>query len=98
MINHIDSKLPSFRSYMAEQRLNSGTSAKTTIDQSAIGGNEQMDVSLNLEQESTADQEARNKKKKEEEMAFSEDEQKKNAVALSDTEIQSKILRMLFAL
>ncbi len=57
----IDTKLPAFKSFMSESKLNNG-GLKTTIDQSAVTGGEQTDVNLNLNSEEDS-QESTNKKK-----------------------------------
>ncbi|MBY0413293.1 MAG: hypothetical protein K2Q18_03975 [Bdellovibrionales bacterium] len=99
MIAPLDSRLPSSKNYMSEHRLGSGTTtaSKTTIDQSAVGGTEDASVTLNLDAESGAEQEARKKKKKQEDEAL-EEEKNRNTIALSDSELKTRNMRLLFAL
>lgn len=91
----IDSKLPGFKSYLSENRLNNG-GIKTTIDQSAVAPSEQNNVNLQLDNETKNSQDSYNKKKKEEQKESKEQtEEKVEQVVLSDNEIKDKNLKLL---
>lgn len=90
----IDNRLPGFRSFMSENKLNNG-GVKTSIDQSAVAAGEQTDVGLNLNSEEEKNRNDKNKKKKKE----NQQSQKKNSESLvlkkSDSEIKATNLKLL---
>jgi hypothetical protein len=90
----IDTKLPSYKSYLGDSAVNSGSTSKTSIDQSAIGNTEQTNVALDLSENTNSEQEKNEKKKKEDELA-EEHQQKKEVVVLSHADNQKRNLKLL---
>ena len=90
----IDSKLPGFKSYLSENRLNNG-GIKTTIDQSAVAPSEQNNVNLKLDDESNNSQDSYKKKKEEQKESKEQTEEKVEKVVLSENEIKGKNLKLL---
>lgn len=92
---NIDTKLPAFKSFMSENKLNNG-GVKTTIDQSAVAAGEQTDVSLNLNSEEEKNGRGNNKKKKKDNKNSLEENKSKNlAVKKSDTDVKAMNMKLL---
>ena len=90
----IDSKLPGFKSYLSENRLNYG-GIKTTIDQSAVAPSEQNNVDLHLDDDTKNSQDSYKKKKEEHKESKEKNEEKVEKIIQSDAEIKGKNLKLL---
>jgi len=92
----IDSKLPGFKSYLSENRLNNG-GVKTTINQSAVAASEQNNVDLELKDDTNSSQDDYNKKKNEEEHSQNNDKQKEKPTKQlpNETEVKKRNLKLL---
>jgi hypothetical protein len=90
----IDSKLPGFKSYLSENRLNNG-GIKTTIDQSAVAPSEQNNVDLHLDDDTKNSQDSYKKKKEEHKESKEKNEEKVEKIIQSDAEIKGKNLKLL---
>ena len=90
----IDSKLPGFKSYLSENRLNNG-GIKTTIDQSAVAPSEQNNVDLHLDDDTKNSQDSYKKKKEEHKESKKKNEEKVEKIIQSDAEIKGKNLKLL---
>lgn len=91
----IDSKLPGFKSYLSENRLNND-GVKTTIDQSAVAPSEQNNVDLELKDSTKHSHDNYNEKKKEN-PETPEEEKKEDAqkVVVSEAETKARNLKLL---
>jgi hypothetical protein len=90
----IDSKLPGFKSYLSENRLNNG-GIKTTIDQSTVAPSEQNNVDLHLDDDTKNSQDSYKKKKEEHKESKEKNEEKVEKIIQSDAEIKGKNLKLL---
>ena len=90
----IDSKLPGFKSFIAENRLNNA-GVKTTIDQSAVAAAEQNSVFLDLQDEAKQLYEKNKKKKEEKARKKAHDDLEKNKKKLSNEESKIQNLKLL---
>lgn len=90
----IDSKLPGFKSYLSENRLNNG-GIKTTIDQAAVAPSEQNNVDLQLDDSTKHSKDPYNKKKEEHKESKEQAEENVEKFVQSDTEIKDKNLKLL---
>lgn len=89
---NIDNKLPLFKNFMTESRLNNG-GVKTSIDQSAVSSGEESNVDLNLQNESKNGQSNLNKKKKKLDSMFKlkKNELCENEKSLDENQVDKKI-------
>lgn len=90
----IDSKLPGFKSYMSENRLNNG-GIKTTIDQSAVAPSEQNNVDMHLNDDSKNSLDSYNKKKEKQKESKEEVIEQVEQITHSDENIKDKNLKLL---
>lgn len=94
----IDSKLPGFKNYLCENRLNNG-GVKTSIDQSAIAASEQNNVDLELKDSTHNSQDSYSSKKEENKKEKSKDEEEKiEKVVVTEAEVKTKNLKLLNSL
>ncbi len=93
---YLDTKLPQFKSFLSENKLNNG-GVKTTIDQSAVSAGENANVDLNLNSEtgSEADKKSKKKKKDELEILLKKQKSEEKISAKSETEIKSINMKLL---
>lgn len=91
----IDSKLPGFKSYLSENRLNND-GVKTSIDHSAVAASEQNNVDLELKDSTKNAQDSYKEKKKEQEHANEEKKEEKPKKEIeNEAEAKSRNLKLL---
>ena len=92
---NVDTKFPTFRSYMSDNKLNNG-GVKTTINQSAVSAGEQTNVDLNLssEEEKSESKKSKSKKKNKTDLQANK---KENDILIkkSDAEVKSINMKLL---
>ena len=92
---NIDTKLPAFRSFMSENKLNN-SGVKTTIDQSAVSAGEQANVDLNLNAEDAKNGNDKSKKKKKDTTETSKNyKSENNNPHKSDSEVKNLNMKLL---
>lgn len=92
---NIDTKLPAFRSFMSETKLNNG-GVKTTIDQSAVAAGEQANVDFNLNSEEGKKGNGKSKKKEKDKLDFLENKNPEvTEVKKNGTEVKTLNLKLL---
>lgn len=91
----IDSKLPGFKSYLSENRLNND-GVKTSIDHSAVAASEQNNVDLELKDSTKNAQDSYKEKKKEQEHANEEKKEERPKKEIeNEAEAKSRNLKLL---
>ncbi len=96
----IDSKLPGFKNYLCENRLNSG-GAKTSIDQAAIAFSEQnttVDLELKDSTQNSQDSYSSKKEENEKKEKSEKEEEKIEKVVATAAEVKTKNLKLLNSL
>ena len=94
---NVDTKLPAFRSFMSENKLNNG-GVKTTIDQSAVAAGEQANVDLNLNAEEEKAGNGKSKKKKKKVDFLTEKKEEVIEVKKSDSDVKALNMKLLNSL
>jgi hypothetical protein len=91
----IDSKLPGFKNFLSENRLNND-GVKTSIDHSAVAASEQNNVDLELKDSTKNAQDSYKEKKKDQEQAKEEEKEEKPTIQIeTEAEIKSRNLKLL---
>jgi hypothetical protein len=91
----IDSKLPGFKNFLSENRLNND-GVKTSIDHSAVAASEQNNVDLELKDSTKNAQDSYKEKKKDQKQAKEEEKEEKPTIQIeTEAEIKSRNLKLL---